>query len=128
MNDGGEPPQPPKETAEGIKVPDKGDEVMEEDKRPQYPPGPNPEAGKKVEELNESQEDKDLKERLELSVERLKDANLEVKRLALELLRKEIRESTRCVVEQPLPSQITFVPPALLPSLFCCTSPPLTPH
>ena len=78
-----------------IKVPTDGS-MPEEDMKPNYPPGPNPEANKKVEVgTDESQEDKDLKERLELSVERLKDPDMGVKRLALELLRKEIRESTR---------------------------------
>jgi hypothetical protein len=43
----------------------------------------------------QSKEDIELKERLELAVERLKDADPQVQRLALELLRKEIRESTR---------------------------------
>ncbi len=43
----------------------------------------------------QSAEDRALKERLELSVERLKDENPEVQKLALELLRKDIRESTR---------------------------------
>ena len=66
----------------------------EEDKRPLYPPPPNPEKDKDGKEV--SQEDKDLQERLDLAVERLSDASLEVRRLALELLRKEIRESTRC--------------------------------
>ncbi len=43
----------------------------------------------------QSAEDRALKERLELSVERLKDENTEVQKLALEMLRKDIRESTR---------------------------------
>jgi hypothetical protein len=43
----------------------------------------------------QSAEDKELKERLDLSVERLRDENPEVQKLALELLRKDIRESTR---------------------------------
>ncbi len=43
----------------------------------------------------QSAEDKELKERLDLSVERLRDENPEVQALALELLRKDIRESTR---------------------------------
>ena len=67
----------------------------EPDKRPQYPPPPNPEKDKDGKEV--SQEDKDLQEKLDLAVERLEDASMEVRRLALELLRKEIRESTRCV-------------------------------
>ena len=67
----------------------------EPDKRPLYPPPPNPEKDKDGKEV--SQEDKDLQEKLDLAVERLEDASMEVRRLALELLRKEIRESTRCV-------------------------------
>jgi hypothetical protein len=44
----------------------------------------------------QTQEDRELKERLELAVDRLKDPNAEVQKLAMELLKKEIRESTRC--------------------------------
>jgi hypothetical protein len=43
----------------------------------------------------QSAEDRELKERLTLAVERLRDTDPEVQRLALELLRKEVRESTR---------------------------------
>jgi hypothetical protein len=43
----------------------------------------------------ETAEDRELKERLELAVERLKDSNSEIVRAALEVLRKDIRESTR---------------------------------
>ncbi len=45
--------------------------------------------------LPQSPEDRALKERLELSVERLRESDPDVQRLALELLRKDIRESTR---------------------------------
>lgn len=43
----------------------------------------------------QTQEDRDLKERLELAVERCKDPSPEIQRMAIEILRKEIRESTR---------------------------------
>ena len=91
MEDGAPPPPPP--DAASIKVPIGPDPPP--DPRPLYPPPPNPEK-KKEGEGELSAEDAELKERLELAVERLKDPQLEVQRLALELLRKEIRESTRC--------------------------------
>lgn len=57
-------------------------------------PGPNPEAGDaKKPEL--SAEDRELSERLDLSVERLRDTSPDVQRLALELLRSEVRGATR---------------------------------
>lgn len=43
----------------------------------------------------QTQEDRDLMERLDLAVERSSDANPEIQRMAIEVLRKEIRESTR---------------------------------
>lgn len=49
-----------------------------------------------------------MKERLELSVERLSDPSEEVRTLALELLRKEIREATR-YVGNPMHSVACFL-------------------
>lgn len=43
----------------------------------------------------QTQEDRDLKERLDLAVERTSDILPEIQRNAIEVLRKEIRESTR---------------------------------
>lgn len=45
----------------------------------------------------QSAEDKELSERLDLAVERLRDTNPDVQRLALELLRSEVRGATRWV-------------------------------
>ena len=96
MEDGPTPPPPPKVDGESLKV-SSTEQDPPESERPQYPPGPNPEAGKAKDAKEESQEDKELQEKLDLAVERLSDPSMEVRRLALELLRKEIRESTRCV-------------------------------
>jgi hypothetical protein len=49
----------------------------------------------------QSAEDRALLERLELAVERTGDSDLGIVVAALELLRKEIRESTRCVCALP---------------------------
>ena len=89
---GNPPPEKPRDTATIMTTtaPD-----PPPDPRPLYNPPPNPEKAKEGE-GEMSKEDAELKERLELAVERLKDPQLEVRRLALELLRKEIRESTRC--------------------------------
>ena len=48
-------------------------------------------------------EDRELKERLELSVARLSDPAGSVVSLALELLRKEIREATSSLTSVPKP-------------------------
>ena len=94
MEDGPPPPPPPKEDGEKIKV---GTEMdPEPSKLPQYPIRAVQAPGKK-DNKEASTEDIELMEKLELAVERLADPNMEVRRLALELLRKEIRESTRCV-------------------------------
>jgi hypothetical protein len=109
-----------------IKVPSEGGERKDGDE-PMLTPGPNPEAGgKKVAELVspfafvlsllctealvraawgsqcvQSAEDRELQERLELAVERLKDTSTEVQLLALELLRSEVRGATRWVTTEP---------------------------
>ena len=53
----------------------------------------------------QSQEDRELKERLELAVERLGEdgADVEIVRMALEVLRKEIREATTSMTAVPKP-------------------------
>jgi hypothetical protein len=61
----------------------------------------------------QTQEDRELKERLELAVDRLKDPNAEVQKLAMELLKKEIRESTRCARLGGPPARPPSPPPAL---------------
>ena len=48
-------------------------------------------------------EDRELKERLDLAVERMKDVEPELVRAALELLRKELRESTSSMTSVPAP-------------------------
>jgi hypothetical protein len=73
------------------------------DPRPQVAPKPLAEDKKDGKAEVASQEDAELKERLELAVERLKDPVLEIRRLALELLRREIRSATRCVGRAGLP-------------------------
>lgn len=86
-----------------IEVPAKGGEPPAESKEPQLAPGPNPELDetKKGEEMNK--EDRELKERLELAVERLREPNPELQRAAMELLRKEIREATSSMTSVPKP-------------------------
>lgn len=75
-------------------VPSEGGEPKDGD-TPMAAPGPNPEAqDAKKPEL--SAEDRELSERLDLSVERLRDTSSDVQRLALELLRSEVRGATRC--------------------------------
>ena len=45
----------------------------------------------------QSAEDRELSERLDLAVDRLRDTSEDVQRLALELLRTEVRGATRWV-------------------------------
>ena len=73
-------------------MPSEGGEPKDGD-TPMVAPGPNPEADTKKPEL--SAEDRELSERLDLSVERLRDTSSDVQRLALELLRSEVRGATR---------------------------------
>ena len=65
------------------------------DEKPQFAVPPNPETGV-VKGL--SSEDIALRDRLELAVERLKDPSEGIQKNALELIGKELRESTRCGV------------------------------
>lgn len=67
------------------------------------PPGPNP-ALEDKKSSGISQEDVELKERLDLAVERLMEGgNPELQRAAIELLRKEIREATSSMTSVPKP-------------------------
>ena len=104
----------------------------EESKEPQLPPGPNPELqdDKKAAAMvcvsfvdaptmyyahhqpsrrllrpcaAQSAEDRELNDRLNLAVERLEDIEPELVRAALELLRKELRESTSSMTSVPKP-------------------------
>ena len=86
-----------------VRVPGKGGEPPKEGAEPLAAPGPNPELapGEKLVEL--TQEDRELKERLELAVERLGDPQEGVVRAALELLRKELREATSSMTSVPKP-------------------------
>lgn len=62
-------------------------------------------AQKKTEETDElSEEDSELKERIELCVQRTADADASVVANALQLLTQEIKSSTRCVFHSLLPS------------------------
>lgn len=85
-----------------VTVPGKGGE-QKDGKDPQLPAGANPELtdGKKLVEL--TQEDRELKERLELAVDRISDPQEGVVRAALELLRKELREATSSMTSVPKP-------------------------
>lgn len=77
-----------------VQVPARGAGKPTEGTDPVLPPGPNPELndGRKLVEL--TAEDRELKERLELAVERARDPEAGVVTAALELLRKELREAT----------------------------------
>jgi 26S proteasome regulatory subunit N1 len=62
--------------------------------------------GKKPSEVKEedlSEEDKQLKEELELCIERLKENDIHLYRPALETLRQKIRESTSSMTSVPKP-------------------------
>ena len=97
-----------------IRVPSEGGEPKDGD-TPMQTPGPNPALDDKKPEMviyfptslslrrlttlyvhSQSAEDRELSERLDLAVERLRDTNADVQRLALELLRTEVRGATRC--------------------------------
>ena len=95
-------PQKQKDEAT-IQVPAKGKGVPGEGKEPQLPPGPNPELADDRKMVELTAEDRELKERLELAVERLRDAQPEIVRNALELLRKELREATSSMTSVPKP-------------------------
>jgi hypothetical protein len=131
----GQPPPNPNPKGDGVLIEVSSmDQDAEESKLPQYPPGPNPEKGGKKKddkESSESAEDRELQEKLDLAVERLQDPNMEVRRLALELLRKEIRESTRWVPSFLFPPPLLFFfwkepqhtsPPPPPPPAACPTS------
>lgn len=62
------------------------------DSKPLFAIPPNPETGAMK---GMSAEDEELKARLELAVERLKDPSSDVQRLALELIGRELKSSTR---------------------------------
>ena len=79
-----------------ISVPAAGGAPAPESKEPVMPPKPNPEAGGGAA-VELSAEDRELKERLELAVERARDEQEGIVAAALELLRRELREATsRC--------------------------------
>lgn len=86
-----------------IQVPTEGGGPPPESKEPQLPPGPNPELvdDKKGDEL--SPEDRALKERLDLAVERTTDADAGIVLAALEALRREIRGATASMTSVPKP-------------------------
>lgn len=86
-----------------IQVPTEGGGPPPESKEPQLPAGPNPELvdDKKGDDL--SAEDRALKERLDLAVERTTDADAGIILAALEALRREIRGATASMTSVPKP-------------------------
>jgi len=98
-----------------IEVPTQGGGPPPESKEPVIPPGPNPELvdDKKPAGDELSAEDRALKERLELAVERAQDPDAGVALAALQALRSEIRGATSSMTSVPKPFK--FLAPHFAP-------------